>query len=129
MYERARIKLVSEIAPALKVSAEEAEAFLDQALAKGVLKPAKGGAKAEKAEKAEKAPVSDDATPEDKAEKPVAAKAEKPAGPKAEKAPAKKAEKPVAAKVEKAPAKKAADKAPAPSAKPTKTPAKKAAAK
>ena len=38
MYERARINLVSEIAPALKVSAEDAEAFLDDALAKGVLK-------------------------------------------------------------------------------------------
>ena len=49
MYERARINLVSEIAPALKVSAEEAEAFLDQALSKGVLKPTKGGAKAEAA--------------------------------------------------------------------------------
>ena len=38
MYERARINLVSEIAPALKVSAEDAEAYLDDALAKGVLK-------------------------------------------------------------------------------------------
>jgi CarD family transcriptional regulator len=41
MYERARINLISEIAPALKVSAEEAEQYLDEALAKGVLKPAK----------------------------------------------------------------------------------------
>ena len=41
MYDRARINLISEIAPALKVSTEEAEAFLDEALAKGVLKPAK----------------------------------------------------------------------------------------
>ena len=41
MYERARINLVSEIAPALKVSAEEAESFLDDALARGVLKPPK----------------------------------------------------------------------------------------
>ena len=41
MYERARVNLVSEISPALKVSAEEAEAYLDDALAKGVLKPAK----------------------------------------------------------------------------------------
>jgi CarD family transcriptional regulator len=38
MYERARINLVSEIAPALKVSAEEAEAYLDEALRKGVLR-------------------------------------------------------------------------------------------
>ncbi len=39
MYERARINLISEISPALKVSAEEAEAYLDDALAKGVLRP------------------------------------------------------------------------------------------
>ena len=38
MYERARINLVSEIAPALHVSNEEAEAYLDDALAKGVLR-------------------------------------------------------------------------------------------
>ncbi len=44
MYERARVNLISEIAPALKVSSEDAEAYLDDALAKGVLK-------AEKAEK------------------------------------------------------------------------------
>ena len=47
MYERARVNLVSEISPALKVSSEDAEAYLDDALAKGVLKP-------EKAEKAKK---------------------------------------------------------------------------
>ena len=41
MYDRARINLISEIAPAVKVSAEEAEAYLDDALAKGVLKPPK----------------------------------------------------------------------------------------
>ena len=41
MYERARVNLVSEISPALKVTAEEAEDYLDAALAKGVLKPAK----------------------------------------------------------------------------------------
>ena len=41
MYERARINLVSEIAPALKVSAEAAEQYLDDALAKGVLRPPK----------------------------------------------------------------------------------------
>jgi len=44
MYERARVNLVSEISPALKVSAEEAEEYLDAALAKGVLKPAKAAA-------------------------------------------------------------------------------------
>ncbi len=41
MYDRARINLISEIAPALKVSAEDAENYLDGALAKGVLKPPK----------------------------------------------------------------------------------------
>jgi CarD family transcriptional regulator len=41
MYDRARVNLISEISPALKVSAEEAEEYLDAALAKGVLKPAK----------------------------------------------------------------------------------------
>ncbi len=41
MYERARINLISEIAPTLKVSAEEAERYLDDALAHGVLKPPK----------------------------------------------------------------------------------------
>jgi len=41
MYERARVNLISEIAPALKVTPEEAEAYLDDALAKGVLKPLK----------------------------------------------------------------------------------------
>ena len=45
MYERARVNLVSEISPALKVSAEDAEAYLDDALAKGVLKPAKAEVK------------------------------------------------------------------------------------
>jgi CarD family transcriptional regulator len=38
MYERARINLISEIAPALKVSTEEAERYLDDALARGVLR-------------------------------------------------------------------------------------------
>jgi CarD family transcriptional regulator len=38
MYERARTNLISEIAPALKVSAEEAETFLDAALERGVLR-------------------------------------------------------------------------------------------
>lgn len=41
MYERARVNLISEIAPALKVTTEEAEAYLDDALARGVLKPVK----------------------------------------------------------------------------------------
>ena len=45
MYERARINLISEIAPALRVSAEEAEHYLDEALANGVLKAPKEPAK------------------------------------------------------------------------------------
>jgi CarD family transcriptional regulator len=45
MYERARVNLISEISPALKVSAEEAEAYLDEALSKGVLKPEKPAVK------------------------------------------------------------------------------------
>jgi len=48
MYERARVNLISEISPALKVSAEDAEEYLDAALAKGVLKPAKAAAAAKK---------------------------------------------------------------------------------
>ncbi len=46
MYERARINLISEIAPALKVSTEAAEAYLDDALARGVLRTPTSGAKA-----------------------------------------------------------------------------------
>ena len=42
MYERARINLVSEIAPALHVSNEEAERYLDEALSKGVLREPSG---------------------------------------------------------------------------------------
>ncbi len=121
MYERARINLVSEIAPALRVSAEEAEIFLDQALAKGVLKPAKGGAKADKAVAAKPAVDSefDDgasaATPEaDKPAKTPAAKkvaaAKAPAAKPAKEPAAKKvaAAKPAADKTAKAPADKTA---------------------
>jgi CarD family transcriptional regulator len=39
MFERARLNLVSELAPALNVQSEEAEQFLQKALEKGVLKP------------------------------------------------------------------------------------------
>jgi CarD family transcriptional regulator len=45
MYDRARVNLISEIAPALKVSKEEAEEFLNLALERGVLKPAKAAKK------------------------------------------------------------------------------------
>jgi len=62
MYDRARINLISEIAPALKVTTEEAEAFLDDALAKGVLKPPKVAKKtaAPKAEAKKKEDDEDD---------------------------------------------------------------------
>ena len=68
MYDRARINLITEIAPALKVSTEEAEAFLDEALAKGVLKPAKAKKAAapaaeKKAPAAPKADTDDDVPP------------------------------------------------------------------
>ena len=53
MYERARVNLVSEISPALKVSSEAAEEYLDEALAKGVLKPGTEEAKGAKAKKVE----------------------------------------------------------------------------
>ncbi len=42
MYDRARINLISEISPALKVSTDAAEVGLDAALEQGVLKPSKG---------------------------------------------------------------------------------------
>jgi CarD family transcriptional regulator len=58
MYERARVNLISEIAPALKVSNEEAERFLNAALEKGVLKPAKAAKK--KVEAPKKAKADDD---------------------------------------------------------------------
>ena len=104
MYERARVNLISEIAPALKVSTEDAEKYLDDALAKGVLK-VKGGAKT-----AEKKPA-------EKKEAPVAEK--KPAE---AKAPAKTADKKPAATKEAA--KKPADKKVVEKKAPAKTPAK-----
>ncbi len=63
MYERARINLISEIAPALKVSTEEAEKFLNEALERGVLKPKKTAAKKVEAKpkpEAKKKSVDDD---------------------------------------------------------------------
>lgn len=59
MYERARINLVSEIAPALKVSTEDAERYLDDALARGVLRETPKAAAKDKA-----APKDDDADEE-----------------------------------------------------------------
>ena len=59
MYERARTNLISEIQPALKVTKEEAEEFLNKALEKGVLKPAKAAKKKAEAPK-KAAPAEDD---------------------------------------------------------------------
>jgi CarD family transcriptional regulator len=70
MYDRARINLISEISPALKVSTEAAEVWLDNALELGVLKPAKAKAAPKPAAKAEKPAA---------AAKPAAKKAAKPA--------------------------------------------------
>jgi len=104
MYDRARINLISEISPALKVSTDAAEVWLDAALEQGVLKPSKGA-------KIVKQIPKDDAKPVAKA---VAKDAAKPVA----KAVAKDAAKPVAkaakvakvAKVAKAPAKAVAKK-------------------
>ncbi len=62
MYDRARINLISEISPALKVSTEAAEVWLDNALEQGVLKAGKGAKKvakpsAEKTKSEEKKPA------------------------------------------------------------------------
>lgn len=107
MYERARVNLISEIAPALKVSTEEAENYLDDALAKGVLKPTKG---------AKASPAKTDDGPADEGEpKPAAKSAEpKPAAKAAAKTddaePKKAAPKKAAAKTDVAAPKKAAAK-------------------
>ncbi|MDA0370166.1 MAG: CarD family transcriptional regulator [Actinomycetota bacterium] len=119
MYERARVNLISEIAPALKVSTEDAEQYLDDALAKGVLKPAKAAksAKSESTDAPTKKVDDEDAAPKKAAPaKAAPAKAEAP-----KKAAATKA----------APAKAAAPKKAAPKkAAPAKAaPAKKASAK
>jgi CarD family transcriptional regulator len=123
MYEKARLNLVSEISPALKVSSEAAEEYLDGALAKGVLKEPKGRAasttrgEATVAAAADAEPVAKKPAPKTTPAQTAAKKAP------AKKAPAKKAP------AKKAPAKKApAKKAPAKAAA-TKTAAKKTAAK
>ena len=127
MYERARVNLISEIAPALKVSTEDAEQYLDDALAKGVLKPAKA-TKVAKSDVADEAPkkAAPAAAADDEAPKKVA-----PAKAAAKKAPAKKEAAPKkVAPAKSAPAKAAAKKAPvAKKAAPAKAAAKKAPAK
>lgn len=72
MYDRARINLISEISPALKVSPEAAEVWLDNALEQGVLKPAKAAKKA-----AVKKPAADSSAKKVPAKKPAKAAAKK----------------------------------------------------
>jgi CarD family transcriptional regulator len=126
MYERARVNLISEIAPALKVTPEEAEAYLDDALAKGVLKPVKAAKPAAKTPMWEES--GDDASAAEGPAKAASAKKAAPAkaAPEKKEAPAKAApaKKATAAKKE-APAKDAPAKKAAPAKK--EAPAKKAA--
>ena len=120
MYERARVNLISEIAPALKVTTDEAEVYLDEALAKGVLKPVKAAKPAKAAApkvEALKVESDDDDLDDDLDEKPAAkaapvkkaAPAKKAAAPKPDAEVAEKAEAPA----KKAPAKKTVAKKPA----------------
>ena len=126
MYERARVNLISEIAPALKVTTDEAEVYLDEALAKGVLKPVKAAKPAKAAAPKVEAPrvESDDDDLDDDLDEKPAAKAP------AKVVPVKKAAEPKAAPVKKAaapkPAVEKAEKAEAPA---KKAPAKKTVAK
>jgi CarD family transcriptional regulator len=57
MYDRARINLISEISPALKVSTDAAQVWLDAALEQGVLKPSKGAKLVKQAAKTAPKPV------------------------------------------------------------------------
>ena len=123
MYERARVNLISEIAPALKVTTDEAEVYLDEALAKGVLKPVKAAKPAKAAAPKVEVPKveSDDDDLDDDLDEKPAAKAP------AKVVPVKKAAEPKAAPVKKAAAAKpAAEKAEAPA---KKAPVKKVVAK
>lgn len=79
MYDRARINLISEISPALKVSTEAAEVWLDNALEQGVLKPAKTKAAPKSAAKPAAAKPAAAKPPAKSAAKPAAKKAAKPA--------------------------------------------------
>ena len=126
MYERARVNLISEIAPALKVTTDEAEVYLDEALAKGVLKPVKVAKPAKAAAPKVEVPKveSDDDDLDDDLDEKPAAKAP------AKAVPVKKAAEPKAAPVKKAAAAKpAAEKAEKAEAPAKKAPAKKAVAK
>lgn len=70
MYDRARINLISEISPALKVSTDAAEVWLDAALEQGVLKPSKGAKIVKQIPKDDAKPVAKSAAKE--VAKPVA---------------------------------------------------------
>ena len=87
MYDRARINLISEISPALKVSTDAAEVWLDAALEQGVLKPSKGAKIVKQIPKDDAKPVAKAASKE--AAKPVAKTAKVAKVAKIAKAPAK----------------------------------------
>ncbi len=87
MYDRARINLISEISPALKVSTDAAEVWLDAALEQGVLKPSKGAKIVKQIPKDDAKPVAKAASKE--AAKPVAKTAKVAKVAKVAKAPAK----------------------------------------
>ena len=116
MYERARVNLISEIAPALKVSTEAAESYLDDALARGVLKPVKAAkavkpvapkeAPAPSKAPAKVAPAAPAAAATKSVAKPAAKTPAKPVVKTAAKTPAKPVSKPAVKTVAKTPAKK-----------------------
>lgn len=87
MYDRARINLISEISPALKVSTDAAEVWLDAALEQGVLKPSKGAKIVKQIPKDDAKPVAKAAAKE--VAKPVAKAAKVAKVAKVAKAPAK----------------------------------------
>ena len=87
MYDRARINLISEISPALKVSTDAAEVWLDAALEQGVLKPSKGAKIVKQIPKDDAKPVAKSAAKD--AAKPVAKAAKVAKVAKVAKAPAK----------------------------------------
>jgi CarD family transcriptional regulator len=87
MYDRARINLISEISPALKVSTDAAEVWLDAALEQGVLKPSKGAKIVKQIPKDDAKPVAKAAAKD--AAKPVAKAAKVAKVAKVAKAPAK----------------------------------------
>jgi len=79
MYDRARLNLISEIAPSKKCSTEEATRFLDQALERGVLKVTGKAAKSEAKATVAKASVTKSSVAKTPAKAAAKAPAKKPA--------------------------------------------------